>query len=44
MLRIENEGHGINSLTSARMLVRMKSQSRVDTCVKVEWDSGEFDI
>lgn len=40
VMHIDNVFHGLNSLTSARMLIQTKKQKIIDECVKIEWGNG----
>lgn len=43
-LQVEHEYNGVNSLTSAKILVRTTTKKRIETCVKIEWESGSCDV
>ncbi|CAO2834827.1 unnamed protein product [Amaranthus hypochondriacus] len=40
-IQVEHVFVGVNSITSAKILVRTAIKKRIDTNVKVEWESGE---
>lgn len=44
ILQVEHEYSGINSLTSARILIRTYIQQRIEECLRVEWQSGACNV
>ncbi|CAO2832810.1 unnamed protein product [Amaranthus hypochondriacus] len=43
-LKINDVDNGVNSLTTARLLVRTKAQRRIEECIRLEWQSGSCDV
>lgn len=44
VLWVEQVGNGVQSLTFARLLVRTKAQNKIDTLIRLEWESGNCDV
>ncbi|CAO2816026.1 unnamed protein product [Amaranthus hypochondriacus] len=44
VLHVDHEDNGVNNLTFARLLVRTKTQSRIDTNIRIEWESGACEV
>ncbi|CAO2821222.1 unnamed protein product [Amaranthus hypochondriacus] len=44
VLHIDHDDNGVNSLTFARLLVSTKARSRIDACIRMEWETGSCDV
>lgn len=40
VLKVEHEVNGVNSLTFARIIIKTKTQERIEERVRIDWDSG----
>ncbi|CAO2826296.1 unnamed protein product [Amaranthus hypochondriacus] len=40
VVRVKHERNGLNSITSAKVLIRTSNHSRIEACVKVVWELG----
>lgn len=43
-IEVEHRINGVNSLTSAKILVRTTYMKKIDTCVTLSWESGSCDM
>ncbi|CAO2834577.1 unnamed protein product [Amaranthus hypochondriacus] len=43
-LRVDHIINGINSLTTARMLIRTNIQRRIEECIRLKWQSGSCEV
>lgn len=44
VIQVDHVNNGVNCLTFARILISTRANSRIDECIKMEWESGSCEV
>ncbi|CAO2817552.1 unnamed protein product [Amaranthus hypochondriacus] len=44
VVKVDDVANGVHSLSLARILIKTKSQARIDACLNVEWEDGSCKV